>query len=39
MIARGDQLFSSALTVGELLVKPSEKGNEALKRSDWEALT
>jgi predicted nucleic acid-binding protein len=39
MIARGDQLFSSARTVGEVLVKPSEKGDEALQRSDWEALT
>jgi predicted nucleic acid-binding protein len=39
MIARGDQLFSSALTVGEVLAKPSEKGDEALERSYWAALT
>jgi predicted nucleic acid-binding protein len=39
MIARGDQLFSSALTLGEVLVKPSEKGDERLKQSYWEALT
>ena len=39
MIARGDQLFSSTLTLGEVLVKPLEKGDETLKRSYWEALT
>lgn len=39
MIARGDQLFSSTLTLGEVLVKPSEKRDEELKRSYWEALT
>lgn len=39
MIARGDQLFSSALTLGEVLVKPTEKGDERLKHSYWEALT
>jgi uncharacterized protein len=39
MIARGDQLFSSALTLGEVLVKPSEKGDERLVRSYWKALT
>ncbi|MFZ3202026.1 MAG: type II toxin-antitoxin system VapC family toxin [Candidatus Acidiferrales bacterium] len=38
MIARGDQLFSSALTLGEVLVKPSEKGDERLARSYREAL-
>lgn len=39
MIARGDQLFASALTLGEVLVKPLERGDEQLKRSYWEALT
>jgi uncharacterized protein len=39
MIARGDQLFSSALTLGEVLVKPVEKGDETLKRAYWQALT
>jgi predicted nucleic acid-binding protein len=39
MIARGDQLFASTLTLGEVLVKPLEKGDERLKRSYWEALT
>jgi len=29
MLARGDQLLTSALTVGELLVKPMEKGDTA----------
>lgn len=39
MIARGDQLFASTLTLGEVLVKPVEKGDERLERSYWEALT
>jgi len=39
MIDRGDQLFSSALTLGEVLVKPTEKGDEQLKRSYLDALT
>ncbi|HTW25106.1 MAG TPA: type II toxin-antitoxin system VapC family toxin [Candidatus Baltobacteraceae bacterium] len=39
MIARGDQLFASTLTLGEVLVKPIEKGNEQLKRSYSDALT
>ena len=30
MIERGDELFTSALTLGEILVKPGEAGNEAL---------
>ncbi len=32
MAKRGDQLFTSALTVGELLVKPTELGNLELCR-------
>jgi predicted nucleic acid-binding protein len=31
MLARGDQLLTSALTLGELLVKPREKGEEAVR--------
>ena len=31
MLERGDQLVTSALTLGELLVKPREKGEEALR--------
>jgi predicted nucleic acid-binding protein len=34
MLARGDQLLTSALTLGELLVKPREKGDAALR--DYE---
>jgi predicted nucleic acid-binding protein len=30
MLTRGDSLITSALTVGELLVKPTRDGNEAL---------
>ena len=30
IIARGDELLTSALTLGELLVKPLESGNEEL---------
>lgn len=31
MLARGDQLVTSTLTVGELLVKPHEKGEGAVR--------
>ena len=31
MLARGDQLITSALTLGELLVKPREKGEVAVR--------
>src|SRR5262249_4428203 len=31
MFARGDQLLTSALTLGELLVKPLEKGEQAFR--------
>lgn len=31
MLARGDQLLTSALTLGELLVKPREKGEAAVR--------
>jgi predicted nucleic acid-binding protein len=39
MIDRGDQLFTSTFTLGEILVKPLEKGDEGLKRTYWDALT
>ena len=35
MLARGDQLLTSALTLGELLVKPRERGESAVR--DHEA--
>jgi predicted nucleic acid-binding protein len=31
MLSRGDQLVTSALTLGELLVKPREKGDAAVR--------
>jgi uncharacterized protein len=31
MLSRGDQLLTSALTLGELLVKPREKGEAAVR--------
>src|ERR1700691_2170050 len=39
VISRGDQLFSSTLTLGEILVKPTEKGDDELRRSYLQALT
>jgi predicted nucleic acid-binding protein len=30
MLARGDQLYTSALTLGEILVKPADAGDTAL---------
>ncbi len=38
MIARGDQLITSALTLGEVLVKPIERGDEALCSKYEEAI-
>lgn len=38
MLERGDQLFTSALTLGELLVKPIEAGREDLQHTYEEAL-
>jgi len=32
MIERGDELYTSALTMGEILIMPIEAGNEALAR-------
>jgi predicted nucleic acid-binding protein len=39
MLMRGDQLVTSALTLGEILVKPSEEGNAELCRKYEEAIT
>lgn len=39
MIARGDQLFTSTLTLGEILVKPLEARDESLRRRYEQVLT
>jgi predicted nucleic acid-binding protein len=39
MLERGDQLVTSALTLGEMLVKPVEHGREDLRLAYQEALT
>ena len=38
MLARGDQLITSALTVGEILVKPIEQRDDDLARKYVEAI-
>jgi predicted nucleic acid-binding protein len=38
MLERQDQLFTSALTLGEVLVKPLDSGNEALAAQYKEAI-
>ena len=38
MLARGDQLLTSALTLGELLVKPMERGDSALCKAYETAM-
>ncbi len=38
MIERNDELLTSALTLGELLVKPMEAGDEALARRYEQAV-
>jgi predicted nucleic acid-binding protein len=38
MIERSDELYTSALTLGEILVKPTEAGNELLCRRYEAAL-
>jgi len=38
MISRGDQLYTSALTLGEVLVKPTEKGDQHLVSSYRDGL-
>lgn len=39
MLVRGDQLLTSSLTLGEILVKPAEEGNDELCRKYEEAIT
>jgi predicted nucleic acid-binding protein len=39
MLVRGDQLVTSTLTLGEILVKPLEHGDDALSRRYEEALS
>ena len=39
MLARGDELLTSTLTLGEILVKPSETGDGNLKATYEEAVT
>ena len=39
MLARGDQLYTSALTLGEILVKPAEAGNTNLQLEYEQALS
>ncbi len=38
MVERGDELYTSALTLGEILIKPMEAGDEALARRYESAL-
>ena len=38
MVARGDQLLTSTLTLGEVLVKPTERRDDALARKYQEAI-
>ncbi|MDA2924757.1 PIN domain-containing protein [Acidobacteria bacterium AH-259-O06] len=38
MLRRGDQLYTSTLTLGEVLVKPVEAGNRPLREKYEEAL-
>jgi uncharacterized protein len=39
MLARGDLLYTSVLTLGEVLVKPLEAGNESLRKKYEEGLS
>ena len=39
MIERGDELPTSALALGEILVKPAEVGDDALARRYEQAIT
>jgi predicted nucleic acid-binding protein len=38
MLARGDQLLTSTLTLGEVLVKPVQRGDEELARKYEDAI-
>ena len=39
MLDRGDELVTSTLTLGEVLVKPAEAGNAALRATYEEVIT
>src|ERR1700744_3852939 len=39
MLARGDQLVTSAMTVGEILIKPRERGDLILCKRYEQAIT
>jgi predicted nucleic acid-binding protein len=39
MLARGDQLLTSTLTLGEILVKPTERGDSELCRKYEHAIS
>ena len=39
MLGRGDELLTSTLTLGEVLVKPADAGNAQLKATYEEAIT
>ncbi len=39
MLERGDQLLTSTLTLGEVLVKPIERGDDELSRKYEDAIT
>lgn len=39
MLERNDQLYTSTLTLGEILVKPAEANNESLRRRYEEAIS
>lgn len=39
MLHRGDQLLTSALTLGEILVKPTERGDSGLCRRYEQAIS
>lgn len=39
MLARGDQLLTSTLTLGEIIVKPLERGDEELSRNYEAAVS
>ncbi|HZE36822.1 MAG TPA: PIN domain-containing protein [Candidatus Eisenbacteria bacterium] len=39
MLERGDQLYTSALTLGEILVKPGEAGNTSLQQQYEQTIS
>ena len=39
MLERGDHLFTSSLTLGEVLVRPLESGNDELASQYYDALS